>query len=234
MKLAGWMALALVMVTGGDERGATEDGATSPREATREEIDLFFTHLRAHFDDIHDVSMRFHAEDPSIDGTITLAMTWRDGRLEDGEVAGNDTGCEDEGPALLEAVGAWHIEGLDGPARLRIPLRIKLVGSEEPAFPHRAIVTGSVRSAGGRWLHRARVEFVPRDEGVEPVPDALTSREGIFVRTLIPPGSWDLVCTADGHGEEKIAGVRLSAGEHRRADFVMAPSEAPSQVPAPR
>ena len=55
-------------------------GRLDDREAMRAEVDLFLAHLRAHFDDIHDVSMRFHADDPWIEGTIILGMDWRDGR----------------------------------------------------------------------------------------------------------------------------------------------------------
>ena len=197
---------------------------TSPREATRAEVDLFLTHLRAHFDDIHDVSMRFHADDPWIDGTITLRMDWRGGRLEKGEVLDNDTGSPEEGVALLEAVGRWSVDGLDGPARLTIPFRIKLVGSDEPEFPHTAILTGSVRAADGRGVHGARIVFRARESVEAKVPDARTSREGIFVRTLVPPGSWDLACVVDGETVQEVTGVRLEAGQHRRVDLVLDPS----------
>lgn len=223
MTRLGGSGLVLLLVAGWPALTVGDDD-TGPREATREEVAIFLGHLRARFDDIHDVSMRFHAADPSIDGTITLAMIWRDGRLESGEVTGNDTGCEEEGRALLDAVRGWQIAGLVGPARLVVPLRIRLVGRDDPAFPSTGILTGSVRDAGGRPLHRARIRFEPRDPSLARVPDAVTNREGIFVRTLIPPGDWDLVCTADGHREASLTGVRLSAGQHRREDLVLAPS----------
>jgi hypothetical protein len=213
------VVLLAVLGLGGLPARASEEGPL-PREATREEIDLFLGHLRAHFDDIHDVSMRFHADDPWIDGTITLGMTFRQGRLEEGEVLANDTGSPEEGRAMLDAVRGWTIPGLEGPARLTIPLRIKLVGSDEPEFPHTAIVTGVVVDAGGAPVRRARITFRARGAAAR-VPDARTSRDGVFVRTLVPPGSWDLTCAVDGKVVGTVADLRLSAGEHRRVDFAV-------------
>jgi hypothetical protein len=202
--------------------------ATSPRQATEEEVGLFLTHLREHFDDIHDVSMRFHAQDPSISGTVVLELVWNEGRLIDARVISNDTGNEAEGPAMIEAIRPWRIDALqalDVPVRMTIPLRIRLVGSDDPDFPHRAILTGTVRDAAGRPVHRARVEFSARDSSLGPVPPARTSREGIFVRTLIPPGSWDISCVAEGHAPVVLDNVELTAGQHRIEEFTLRPQE---------
>jgi hypothetical protein len=50
---------------------------------------------------------------------------------------------------------------------------------------------------------------------------AETNREGIFVRTLIPPGTYDLECSLLGYRTASKARVDLSAGEHEREKFVL-------------
>jgi hypothetical protein len=50
---------------------------------------------------------------------------------------------------------------------------------------------------------------------------AETNREGIFVRTLIPPGTWNLECLLDGYETESKLGVVLSTGQHTRERFTL-------------
>jgi hypothetical protein len=186
------------------------------------DLQRYRDHLRAHFDDIHDVSMRFHMDDPSLGGLIALRMAWADGRLHSAEVLENETGSDAEAQALIDALGGWQIDGLAGPTAFNAAFRIRLVGSDHPEFPHRAILTGSVRDPSGAPLHGARISFSPSDaETTDEVPPATANREGIFIRTLIPPGSWDLVCSLEGRESANMDGVSLAAGQHRIIHFTL-------------
>jgi hypothetical protein len=180
--------------------------------------DLFLDHLREHFDDIHDVSMRFHMDDPSIGGVIVFRMTWEQGRMVAGEVIENETGNNSEGEAFLSMMGNWTIDGISGPSTFDIPLRIKLVGSDDPAFPERGIVTGSVTAGSDKSIHNAVVSFEPL-QGQAAVPDARSNREGIFVRTLIPAGRWRVTCAAEGFRTSSPEVIELNAGTHRILHF---------------
>jgi hypothetical protein len=50
---------------------------------------------------------------------------------------------------------------------------------------------------------------------------AETNREGVFVRTLIPPGTWDLEYSLQGYESTLKEGVTLSAGQHMRESVVL-------------
>jgi pimeloyl-ACP methyl ester carboxylesterase len=201
------------------------DGIASPPperywgEPSGQQVDAFSKHVREHFDDIHDVSMAFHLDDPSIGGLIGLRTVWFDGHMVMGEVVVNETGVEAEGRALLEAIRRWTVPDLEGPVDISNGFRIKLVGSDDPAFPVTAIVTGTVRDRDGAPIHRATVTFV----GPGDPPAARTNVQGVYVRTLIPQGTWELRCAAEGFHERVVAGVELAARQHVRVDFVLEP-----------
>ena len=179
------------------------------------------SYLRANFDDLHDVSMRFHHLDHSIRGVVEFAMSWDNGVLASVDVANNETDNADLAAALIEKFRTWRIEGLDGPFRTTLPISIWLAGSDDPAFPARAILTGTVTDAGGQPLYGAEVQFFAKNPSQEPVPGARANREGVFVRTLIPPGEWSLKCSADGWAPVVLDGIVLTAGEHHRQSFVL-------------
>lgn len=195
------------------------------RDATEEEIDVFVEFMREHFDDIHDVSMRFHAVDPTIGGLIVLDMVWDNGRMVAASVTTNETGNDEEPLALLETLRTWQIGGLEGPCHLEMPFRIKLVGSDDPAFPDRAILTGSVRTPGGDPIAGATIRFTAEAGGPPSPNPARTNREGIFVRTLIPPGTWTLTCEAEGFRTTEVRDQELEAGAHVIRHFMLRPGE---------
>jgi hypothetical protein len=182
---------------------------------------LLTAYLRANFADLHDVSMRFHHMDHTIGGIIEFAMSWENGMLTTVAVANNETDNADLAAALIEKFRTWRIEGLDGPFRINLPINIRLVGSDDPLFEERAILTGTVTAVSGEPLHGAEVQFIALRPDEEPVPAARTNREGVFVRTLIPPGEWSLQCTHDGWAPAIIAGVALTAGQHHRERIVL-------------
>jgi hypothetical protein len=182
---------------------------------------MLMSHLQANFDDIHDVSMRFHHQDHTIGGLIAFVTVWENGMLDSIAVTRNDTGNDDLPAALIEKFRTWRIDGLDGPLETSLPLNIRLVGSDNPAFPETAIVTGTVTDDSGQPLNGAVVEFTTGASGQPAVPPARTNREGVFVRTLIPAGEWTITCSHSGFRSIVIEGVKLEAGKHHRETIVL-------------
>jgi hypothetical protein len=68
---------------------------------------ILMDHLRANFDDIHDVSMRFHHQDHTIGGLLVFVTVWENGMLDSIAVARNDTGNDDLPAALIEKFRTW-------------------------------------------------------------------------------------------------------------------------------
>jgi hypothetical protein len=180
---------------------------------------VFVAYLQDHFDDFHDVTMRYHDRDHTINGVVKIRMTWKDGRLVSAETVSNETGNADLPKSLIEKMREWRIEGLEGPAEIVLPVDVKIVGLDDPAFPNTAILSGQARDTDGNPLHGAMVVVKPKVAG--PVYRAQTNREGIFVKTLIPPGTWDLECWLDGYEPDIQRDVDLSAGQHMRVKFTL-------------
>lgn len=198
--------------------GTKQDAGGTVRGA----VDLFVAHLRANFDDIHDVSMRHHLHDPSLGGTIALRLAWKDGALIRAVVVENETGSEAEAQDMIEAIRRWRIEGLDD-VEFSIPLKIKMVGSDDPEFHERAILTGTVRDEEGNPVQGAVVSLFRAGGEGNPVARATANREGVFIRSLIPPGTWFLRCERRGYLPRTIEEVTLETGEHRRIRLVLEP-----------
>jgi hypothetical protein len=136
----------------------------TPESDSQIALDKFIGHLRKNFDDVHDVSMRFHHQDPSLGGFLRFRMRWLHGRLEEAEVVENETGCVEEGVAFIEFFKQWEIPEIYGPVTFEAPLRIKLVGSDDPGFPVSAILTGEVRESRGNPVVGAKINLMPREE----------------------------------------------------------------------
>ena len=175
---------------------------------------LLTTYLQEHFDDFHDVTMRYHHQDHTINGLVEIKMNWENQVLKSAEVVTNETGSDDLPEALIEKMKGWNIEGLDGPAEITLPVRVKLVGLDDPEFPNTAILTGEVTDQDGNPIPDALIMIKPQVAGM--VYRARTNREGIFVRTLIPPATWDLECSHSGYETVTKEGVSLAAGDHHR------------------
>ena len=197
--------------------GETAAEAIAPLDSLGQKALL--TYLREHFDDIHDVTMRFHHKDHTINGRVAIKMVWEGGAIKSAEAVANETGDDELPGSLIENMMKWRIEELEGPAQVVLPFNVRIVGLDDPEFPNTAILTGEVVDAAGNPLGGALVTIKPEVAGM--VHRAETNREGIFVRTLIPPGTWDLDCTLLGYGTASKTGVDLAAGEHRREKFVV-------------
>lgn len=183
--------------------------------------ELFLDHFRENFDDIHDVSMRFHHLDHTLNGVIEINMIWENGLLKSSKIIRNETSNDDFATNLQAAIEKWKIENLDGPFELSLPLRIKLVGSDDPAFSERAIFTGSVTDEAGNPVPNAQLTFISTYNPSEVIEPCHSNREGIFVKTLIPKGKWDVSITCTGHKGKHLNDVSFKAGEHTRMNITL-------------
>jgi hypothetical protein len=202
----------------------TTTGDTANDSAVvKDPVELYLAYLRANFDDIHDVIMRFHLSDPKLRGQAVLRMIWKDGRLDSASVVDNDTGNKDFGPALIEAMRKWEIPALIGPSEITIPFATKIVGSDDPEFDKRAILTGTVSDNEDHPLAGVKVMLLPgKETDFDPIT-IRTNREGVYIRTLIPPGEWDLTCSLEGYKTAMMQGIILKPGTHKRIDFDLQP-----------
>jgi hypothetical protein len=178
-------------------------------------------HLRANFDDIHDVSMRFHHLDHRLNGLIQLDLTWMDGRLASFSVARNETGNAAFAEALGAALKTWHIPDMAGTFATSLPLRIKIVGSDDSTFSEKAILTGVIRDRAGAPVRDAVVSFTSADDARDTLRHCYSNREGIFVKTLIPAGAWSVSCKAGGFDPAPPNRIRFKQGEHVRRQFAL-------------
>jgi len=219
-----WVLLIMMWILSCGEK--TEDGQAegAPEKPAYTAADTlnwntFVAYLRAHFDDFHDVTMRYHHRDHTINGIVQLRMTWEDGSLVSADVISNETGSDDLPESLIEKMKKWKIEDLDGPADITLPVNVKLVGLDDPRFAETAILTGEVSDTEGGPLPGAMILIKPEVAGQ--VYRAETNREGIFIRTLVPPGTWNLECSLQGYETSSKQVVILSAGQHLRERFVL-------------
>ncbi|TFH01471.1 MAG: carboxypeptidase regulatory-like domain-containing protein [Calditrichales bacterium] len=184
---------------------------------------LLINHLRENFDDIHDVSMRFHHQDHTQNGLIVLHMQWENGALQSAEAVQNETGNPDFAAGLIEKIKTWSIPALDGPFEINLPLRIRIVGLTDSTFAEKSIFTGQVTDTDGQPVHRAMIRFNPVSNPQDSVAVCYSNREGIFVRTLIPPGTWALQISGDGYQTTVIKEIEFKAGAHLRYAITLKP-----------
>lgn len=222
---AVFLFTSLISLAGLNERTFVNNGPVPPPliQETLEEKNrsLLMNYLRENFDDIHDVSMRFHHKDHNLNGLIDFSLTFERGKLVDSRVLANETGDPEFPEALLEKMESWEIEGLEGPFETRLPFRIQIVGSDDPSFHEKSIFTGKVADENGNPVWRAQIDFIPAEGGKDSIQPCRTNREGIFVRTLIPPGKWDVQCIRDGYETVLLKNLEFHGGEHLRKEFVL-------------
>jgi len=186
---------------------------------------LLINHLRNNFDDIHDVSMRFHHLDHNLNGVILINMRWENGKMISSSIEKNETGNKEFAEEIVKKIEKWDIKDLTGPFETSLPLRIQIVGSADSTFSEKGILTGEVFDAENNPIHKAKISFTSSDIYSENVPDCFTNREGIFVRTLIPVGNWDIEITAEGFEKSSVKNVVLKKGEHIRQKIMLSRTE---------
>lgn len=189
------------------------------QEKPNEEI--FIDYFRKNWDDIHDVIMRYHNDDPGLKGLVEIGMTWEHGKLADASVISNSTGNPDFGISLVEAMKIWTVPELaDGWSSI-IPIRTAIVGSNDPEFSKCGIFTGKINDTDGNPINGARL-VLHRMESSNDRPDTVyTNREGIFIRTLIRPGTWQVECTKRGFELIKIDQLVIEEGKHCKRAITM-------------
>ena len=185
---------------------------------------LLMNHLRKNFDDIHDVSMRFHHLDHRLNGIIQLRMHWEDGRMTSSSVVMNETKNEDFANALIQSVEGWYIPDLNGPFDIDLPIRIKIVGSDDSTFSEKGIFTGEIYDDAGKPVKDVRLSFRSAANPGDTLRDCHSNREGIFVKTLIPPGDWIIECAAAGYETVSLRNVGFKMGDHIRRRITLRPA----------
>lgn len=206
--------LALGLLGLGTAHGQDRHLTPSPNDSVY--TAMLFSHLRANFDDIHDVSMRFHHRDHRLNGMIVIDMRWEGGRMTSASVARNETGSREFADAMVTRLETWRVEGLAGPLETSLPLRIRIVGSDDSTFSRKGILTGVIRDRGGAPLRDAAVRLLSPGGARDTLRACYSNREGVFVKTLIPAGTWDLECRAKGFAPVVLCRLRFEPGEHVR------------------
>ena len=105
------------------------------------------------------------------------------------------------------------------PARTRLigaaALALLAAGAPDAAAQAGAttgVIRGVVRDPLGQPMPGAVIVVLHRETDLQTIVE--TTPAGTFVRTLLPPGTYDLTVTADGgYGVERIEGAALRVGE---------------------
>jgi hypothetical protein len=175
---------------------------------------IFMTYLKNNWDDIHDVIMRFHNDNPGLKGVVYINMSWQEGKLASATVDSNDTGDPAFGLSLTEAMKKWQIPGLADGWIMTVPFRTAIYGSNDPMFSECGIFTGNVADNLGNPVKDARIIMIP-GENVNSNPDTTyTNREGVFIRTLIRPGEWRVECNKEGYLPAVIGQISVEKRKH--------------------
>ena len=197
----------------------TVSGQTSndPQEDTN--TLLFMDYFRNHWDDIHDVVMRFHNDDPWLKGTVYMRMDWHNGMLHTASIDSNSTGNQAFGPALIGATRKWQIPGMAEEWSIVLPVRTEIYGSRQPEFNERGILTGTVTEPNGNPVPGAKLIMIPVESSIAIADTFYTNREGIFIRTLIVPGDWRLDCQKEGYKNIETDQISIEKGAHVKKKY---------------
>ena len=179
------------------------------------------SHLRNNFDDIHDVSMRFHHKDHTLNGLIVYALHWENGRLTSYSILRNDTNDEEFATALISNIEKWYVKDIDGPFDINLPLNIKIVGSDDSTFIDKGIFTGKIVNEVGNPVDGVKLSFISTYNSDETIRSIYSNREGIFVKTLIPVGNWNVVFKTEGYNSVVLENVNFKKGEHKRKNITI-------------
>jgi hypothetical protein len=178
--------------------------------------EMLMDYLRNHFDDIHDISMGFHHLDHTLNGIIEINMTWLEGRMIEWTIDKNETGSQEFANTLAQKIQTWYIPDLKGPFKMTLPLRIKIIGSDDPSFSQKGILTGEITDKNGMPVKYAKIHFESATNAADTLRNCYSNRDGIFVRTLIPVGGWNIECSAPGFKPVLLKNLKFNAGQHVR------------------
>lgn len=184
---------------------------------------LLISHLRKNFDDIHDVSMRFHHLDHNLNGIIQIKMHWENGRMTSSSVGINETNSNEFADALIQNIQKWYIKDIIGPFEFSLPLRIKIVGSDDSTFTEKGILTGQINDKDGLPVKNVRLSFRSANNPIDTLQNCMSNREGIFVKTLIPVGYWNVDFISPGFQKYSLNNVKIKSGDHIRKKIILQP-----------
>ena len=206
-----YILLLLILLLGAAPLNAQDD------EKSNQEI--FMDYFKNNWDDIHDVIMRYHYENPWLQGRALINMTWTQGRLENAEVLENTTGNPGFGNDLVAALKSWEIKKISGPWSSALPIKTSIKGSEDPEFAEYGILTGKILDKDGKPLPGAGLVLVSTDNTSRKSRALHTNREGIFIETLLLPGSYQLSCSVKGYEPVTIEDIVIEKGNHCKQDI---------------
>jgi len=212
-----FLAMFLSLSSGSSGQESSQNASASDSLSTA----LLIEHLRTNFDDIHDVSMRFHHLDHRLNGMIDITMHWENGRMTASSVVRNETNNDEFASALTASIKKWYIKDLTGPFDITLPLRIRIVGSDDSTFSQKGIFTGVVSDSSGNPVNAAELSFRSAVDSVGTLTNCYSNREGVFVKTLIPVGAWDVECRAEGFEPAMERDLVFEGGEHIRREIVL-------------
>jgi len=182
---------------------------------------IYMSHFRNNWDDIHDVIMRFHNDDPTLNGTVFINMNWQKGILVSASVDSNTTGNSAFGLALIAAMKKWNIPGMTESWITTVPIRTLIYGSDNPQFNECGIFTGNVIDINGKPLSGVKLILYPKDNTGPKSETNSTNREGVFIWTLIPVGDWRLECTKDGYLPTIVDKLTFEKGKHLKKVIIL-------------
>ncbi len=199
----------------------TVSSQTKSDEQDDPNVKVFMSHFQKNWDDIHDVIMRFHNDDPALKGRAVISMNWQKGILISASVVNNTTGNPDFGLDLIAAMKKWIIPGMTESWRSTIPISTVIYGSENPEFPNCGILTGNVTDESGNPVYHAKLILTP-SESLNAKPDTIyTNREGIYIITLIPVGDWKLECLKDDYLPTVIGKLTFEKGKQLKKVIIL-------------
>ncbi|MBN1340544.1 MAG: carboxypeptidase regulatory-like domain-containing protein [Bacteroidales bacterium] len=196
-------------------------GQTNHNPPQDPNMKIFMDYFRSHWDDIHDVVMRYHHEDPWMKGTVYVRMEWVHGKLYTAAIDSNSTGNQAFGTALMDVMQKWEIPELTEIWATVLPVRTEIYGSRQPEFNERGILTGTIKASSGEPLAGTRMILIPVEIMNARADTFFSNREGIFIRTLITPGTWKLECSKEGYLNTTIDSLSVEKGVHVPCSVVL-------------
>jgi hypothetical protein len=194
---------------------------TNITKAVKTPGEIFITYLKKNWDDIHDVIMRYHYEDPGLKGLVEINMNWRHGSLISAEILKNTTKDTTFGIALVKAMKAWNIPELEDGWSSTLPIRTSIKGSDDPTFNSCGILTGKVTDQDNVPISKAMVVLQGKGNLSERSDTLFTNRDGIFIQTLITPGNWKLSCSKPGYVTISLKDLQIESAHHSRQDIIL-------------
>lgn len=176
---------------------------------------FFLNHFNMYGEHIKQTIMRFHKDDPFLKGTVFIKMEWENGKLTSASADSNTTGNKDFAKALIEIIKTWNIPSIIEKWNFILPFKTFLEGSNQPDFLEKGILTGEITDSEGYPVDKVRIILTCKDSTIN--SDTLYSnQEGIFIKTLITPGLWNLEFENDKYEPKIFRNVEFSKGTHLR------------------